>query len=845
MSAQVDLFQLLPAIYRIRDANQGGALENLFAILQDTHDALDQDITNLYENWFIETCAEWVVPYIGDLLGVAPLNTANIEGVTARAYVAHTLSYRRRKGTPIVLQQLAQDVTNWPACAVEFFQLIATTQYLNHLRPQNLASPDLRNIDPLQLLNGPFDSISHTLDVRGIVGPALAPPQSSGPNADSVPIRGKYNLPNIGLFLWRLKSYAIEGVSPRVVTDGTNLRYRFNPIGLDEPLFNQPIPPAAAFIPVTGEIDVPGALRRRALYDELETRRQTMVDLEMVWQPNTDYALGFEIVDSNGNTERVIAAGKSGATAPAWPTALEAATGDGGVTGVTWQLTSIGSSLPASYFGQQPVFQIFPNVTAGAIPPEQIMICDLSNLNPPAPANTWRVPAASKTYTRASDGAQIALPLQAAVDPELGRLVFVASPPAGPSEVRVNDSYGFSGDLGGGPYNRTSSVQAFLSGIDRQSPNYWQVAVSQEIAPLAGHVFPTLTNAVEAWNALPTLPAGSERFGVIVMLDNASYYGSLTGANTILLPEASTLLIVSADWPSLSVSGNSNSFPLSPTSQRAHLIGDIAVQGTAVPTSQNPGSLAISGMLIEGSVYISEGNLGALTIADSTIVPTVGQITVAPPAAGASGLNASLTVTLQRTISGPIGFPAAQFSGLTLNLTDCLIDGGSGVAIDAVTADANIQSTTVLGTVGSGGLSGLRTLEAGNSIFTATVTVERRQAGCVRYCSLYSSPPTDTSRVPRRYNCQPDLALDNASGPAAQRGTRERLTPSFNSVTYGDPAYGQLSGECAMEIRAGADDGSEMGAFYFLKQPQRDANLRSVLPEYLRFGMQAGVFYVT
>jgi hypothetical protein len=228
-STQVNLFQLLPAIYRIRDANQGGALQNLFAILQDAHDAVDQDMTNLYENWFIETCAEWVVPYMGDLLGVAPLSTAQIEGVTARAYVAHTLSYRRRKGTPIVLQQLAQDVTNWPACAVEFFQLLATTQYMNHLRPQNLATPDMRNAGALQLLNGPFDSISHTLDVRGVVGPPLTSSPNGSMAADTLLIRGKYNLPNIGLFVWRLKSYAIEGVTPREIVDGTNTRYRFNP----------------------------------------------------------------------------------------------------------------------------------------------------------------------------------------------------------------------------------------------------------------------------------------------------------------------------------------------------------------------------------------------------------------------------------------------------------------------------------------------------------------------------------------------------------------------------------------------------------------------------------------
>jgi hypothetical protein len=834
-SPQVDLFQLLPAIYRIRDANQGGALQNLFAILQDTHDAVDQDIANLYENWFIETCAEWVVPYIGDLLGVPPLNTADIEGVTARAYVAHTLSYRRRKGTPIVLQQLAQDVTNWPACAVQFFQLIATTQYMNHLRPQNLATPDLRNVDALQLLNGAFDPLSHTLDVRGIVGPALTPSQSAGPNSDEVLIRGKYNLPNIGIFVWRLKSYAIEGVTPRVVVDGTNMRYRFNPAGLDEPLYNQPAPPPAAFIPVTGEVDVPGALRRRALYEELETRRQIMVDEQRVWAAHFNYSLGFEIVDSNGNTEQVIAAGQSGANAPTWPTTLLDTAGD---HGVTWQLVSFGSSLPATYFGEQPVLAVFPDQGGIAIPPEQIMICDLSNLNPPAPSGSWRTPAASKTYTRASDGAQIVLPLQAAVDPELGRLLLVKSPPAGPSEVRVNYSYGFSGDLGGGTYNRTASVQNFLSGVDQSLPSYWQVAVSQVLTPIPGLVYPTLTNAVQAWNALP---AASQRFGVIVLLDNASYYGSLSGANTVLIPESCNLLIVSTDWPSLTVGGNIDSFQLSPAYQRTHLMGDVTVQGTAAEGSENPGSLLLSGMLIEGSVYVSEGNLGTLSIADSTIVPAAGKLTGAPTAPGATGLNAGLTVSLQRSICGPIAFPAAQFSGLSLNLTDCIVDARGNVAISAVTADANIQSTTVLGSVGATGTNGLRTLQAGNSIFTEIVMVERRQAGCVRYCSL----PTDTSQVPRRFRCQPDLALVSVTGSANQQGTRERLVPSFTSVNYGDPGYCQLSSDCATEIRAGADDGSELGAFYFLKQPQRDSNLRSVLPQYLRFGMQAGVFYAS
>ena len=44
----------------------------------------------------------------------------------------------------LVLEQLARDVTGWGAHAVEFFQVLGDTQYLNHLRLRNLYAPDLR-----------------------------------------------------------------------------------------------------------------------------------------------------------------------------------------------------------------------------------------------------------------------------------------------------------------------------------------------------------------------------------------------------------------------------------------------------------------------------------------------------------------------------------------------------------------------------------------------------------------------------------------------------------------------------------------------------------------------------
>jgi len=36
-----------------------------------------------------------------------------------------------------------------------------------------------------------------------------------------------------------------------------------------------------------------------------------------------------------------------------------------------------------------------------------------------------------------------------------------------------------------------------------------------------------------------------------------------------------------------------------------------------------------------------------------------------------------------------------------------------------------------------------------------------------------------------------------------------------------------------------------MGAFHNLYQPRREENLRAALNEYLRFGLEAGIFYAS
>jgi hypothetical protein len=200
------------------------------------------------------------------------------------------------------------------------------------------------------------------------------------------------------------------------------------------------------------------------------------------------------------------------------------------------------------------------------------------------------------------------------------------------------------------------------------------------------------------------------------------------------------------------------------------------------------------------------------------------------------GDNDGLTVNLYRAICGPISL---SVNVPALNTTDSIVTSGpasgdSAAAIDAAGAILSLQTTTVLGTTGG------RIVNAGNSIFTGLVTAERQQTGCVRFCYV----PTGSTTAPR-YHCQPDLALDGITDPGAQNAIRARLEPQFTSIDFGQPGYGQLSLRCANEIANGAEDGSEMGVFSFLQQPQRETNLLTALAEYLRFGLEAGMIEVT
>jgi hypothetical protein len=239
------VYELLPAIYRIRDADRGEPLKGLLSVIADQIGVLEEDLAQLYDDQFIETCADWAVPYIGDLIGYRALYNVVPKIGSQRAEVAHTIGFRRRKGTAAMIEQLARDVSGWNARAVEFFQLLGWTQWTpNHIRPRNFYAPDLRQWETLEKINGAFDTVAHTVEVRRI---------ATG--------RGKYNIQNIGIFLWRLGAFSLTD-SPAFQLDAN--RFLFHPLGYDTQLFTKPVTEDEV-THLAEPINVPAPISRRVL----------------------------------------------------------------------------------------------------------------------------------------------------------------------------------------------------------------------------------------------------------------------------------------------------------------------------------------------------------------------------------------------------------------------------------------------------------------------------------------------------------------------------------------------------------------------------------------------------
>ena len=750
------LYELLPAIHRIRDVEQGEPLRALLRVIAEQVNLVEDDIGRLYDNWFIETCEDWVAPYIGDLVAYRQVREAGEPGdprtaegsarnriLIPRRDLANTIRYRRRKGTLALLELLAGDVAGWPARAVEFFKLLGWTQAINHQHPDRGRTVDVRNGEALDLLGGPFDLLAHTVDVRRV---------------NSRLAIGRYNIPSVGVFVWRLRSYSVtetpaccmEGIDPSV--------YTFSALGNDAPLFALAEPEADP-TEIAGELNLPAPIRRRAL----ETR----------------------LVD---------------------------------------------------YYGEKKSLQIFVGVRKSKqdktaelepVPADQIVVADLSD---------WQY---------------FPQPGSVAVDPALGRIAFPLGRSPGDG-VWVSYHYGFSAEIGGGEYERPLS----------QPTGHTIYRVGK------GESFDTINQALKKFQ-----DDGTAVNGVIEITDSAVYVEpldiALKAGQSLQLRAANRKrpIIHLLDWKtnlpdSLSLTGEAGSrFTLDGllvTGRSVRVAGDVAeldirhttlvpgwtLDGDCEPQRPAEPSLALYSPRI--CVRIEHSILGSIHVSPEVVTQTAGhpgkdQKQQTPKAREEAALAACQGISDEVRLD-PI---AICIRDSILDATDPELEALG--APDCLVAHASLTTlrTTVIGQIQT------HAIQLGeNCIFDGRITVARRQIGCLRFSYV-----TPGSRTPRRFNCQPDLvekAVEDdkeiPAGPpreAAKQRERERVRPQFNSKLYGAPDYCQLAAACAAEIKRGADDESEMGAFHDLFQPQREANLRARLDEFLPAGMDAGIIFAT
>jgi hypothetical protein len=398
-----------------------------------------------------------------------------------------------------------------------------------------------------------------------------------------------------------------------------------------------------------------------------------------------------------------------------------------------------------------------------------------------------------------------------AIDPELGRLAFaVGGEPA--KSIAVSYNYAFSAPLGGGPYERRARLS------DPGSFDWiGTVGPSGE--------FPSIDAALAAW-----AQQGPAR-GLVQIVDSGNY----TLTTSSLAPPADALLVLAAadqERPSLC---------LSPSFTVTAPAGGLA-------------ALSLSGLLVQGAIALSGTGALQIDLVDCSLIPARHADESSypdPDVLVADATLAGLKVSLRHSIAGALRLAGA--APCELRIADSIVDSfGSAFAIAADDAGQApgppcfIERSTIFGQVF---VTELRL--ASDVLFMGRVELTSGTGDCLRYSYL----PPDSSPAPG-FRCQPRMALAEAAAelglpsiddlpPEVRDRVLKEVTPSFTSLHYPDPGYAQLSLSSSALIRTGASNGAEMGAFNFLRQPQRAEMLDRLAREYLPLGCQADIRCVT
>lgn len=796
------LWALLPAVYRTDDTDPSGApgpLQELLNRVGAQVAVVRRSLDRLWADQSIETCDDWVIPYVGDLLGTNLVT--GLDPHRQRIDVAKTIYYRRRKGTLAILEELARDVTGWDAHIVEGFRRLARTRHGLDPTVGRAAYPgtsgpevtglltregligaltgtpaggvaDLRSAHGAALAGSPFDESFHTADMRAGRG-----------------AMGHFGIPKLLVFLWRLTSFGIGAGTP-VAVAGCQRQFVFDPTGREIPLFLPPPPPTPDDFADTWtsshEWQVPGPIT---------------ASLE---QGSFGYAIAGATLDK------------------VWPE--------------HGRFRVRPSSPPASTQGLTVAYHYGFSADLGAGPYDRLLLG-----NPPQPA------AAGVTTVRGGTG----------LDSALGAVA-----PSGTVLIRDSLTYGKLHDVGttaapidsvlvqagpgqrpvlrptpGSPPGGTAPAWVFTGGGEAELTLDGLLVSGCDIV-LRGSFDTVRITAC-------TLDPGTLHRGAPPAPPSATPLGSAADGQ-LLRP--TTIWIEGGPIRQLVIDHSI----LGPVRTRyggsveTLTITDSIVQ--AIPATTGPEYTAADiydPALLAASLMakapLSEALLAALPAPARTALQTY-RLPAPVPQAVVDGMNHLVTgpslwdptrfatVPLSPDLLALTGESPSGAGLVTLNrgLLDAALPVALGLAAVAVSnATVNLSRVSVLGALA------VHRLVASDTIITGFTNVDDTQGGCVRFSAYVGG-----SRVPRQYE-------------SVTVGLQAAL---FASTDYGRPGYGQLleaadqaitGGPAGATISAGADSGSEMGAFSSGLAPIKEQGLLTKYAEYMPLGLTPVIVHVT
>ena len=790
------LYALLPAHLRTVDATfdprDAWALKALIAILASGSVEIDQEIDALYESMFVETAPETALAEIAALVGSEPLRPLPAEaGVSARGFIANTVRYRRGKGTARVLEALSADVGGFGTAVVEYFLRLARLQHLIDVRPERPTTAHLVPGETAGRSATAFDRLPRLLDVRSIARAG-----------------GRHHVRHVGVHVLRPVVPFFNAPSPNSTLDLDALagvpRARPWPDGVTQ---------HAGYFQLSAQ---PG--RSLRLYNP-DRRSQTGNDR----MGTTDLRDRLRRLPLHLETEELRHAAVEGRPAILGDRPWFDATG----APFTIFLRAVGATA-------------FTRVA-----PAEIQVANLEQI-PGPPIAAGARPTAAKSYTWFTGGATQPVshtstaPIRCGFDPVTGRLIVAQPGGADVEEVRVAYGTGIGRPIGVGSQDRnsdrvpfdvtdTASLAHFVRVVDATKATSGMPTADQRSVP-------SLVTALAEWAA-----SGAGKRGLIVLV-RCDIEGSAGPATTIPVEvhPGSELHIVSAQWreklvkPGVTVNPLRRGYVVR-RDRRFTIDAPLEVSAaSAPPAGGRAGVLVLDGLELTGGLSLDQRAVSQLRIR---------YCTVRAPGATAIGTNAAFDgaeVAIDRSIIGRMVLDhGADPATGSIVITDSVVsgDGTADSALAASTLDGQLRNVTLFGT------STFKSLQATNVIFEESVTVMRRQTGCVRYSWIATGSDT-----PRRFRCQPDLAIAGAEskkGGALAASESDSvafgLTPVFLDTSFDEPTLGMLHPLTRDEIRLGGEGDTEMGVFSDAAEGLRVANLVSLFDDYMPFGLEAGV----